>query len=162
MEIIRESQQLVALLRRWEALKGITLINWYYWFLWLLLTISTLFFISYRLVRVSFMKRTDPWRTMNIYICANTLYAKWDKVQWASYQIRKIAGCACAGNAGNLFSPPPRLFPRFLTPFEYSETDNLAQYNQTNILYISDSTRKWLTAAERLFDHKQICAASWD
>ena len=25
---------------------------------------------------------------------------------WASYQIRKIAGCACAGNAGNV-SPPP-------------------------------------------------------
>ena len=23
---------------------------------------------------------------------------------WASYQIRKIAGCACAGNAGNVFS----------------------------------------------------------
>ena len=26
----------------------------------------------------------------------------------ASYQIRKIAGCACAGNAGNVF-PPPRV-----------------------------------------------------
>ena len=25
---------------------------------------------------------------------------------WASYQIRKIVGCACAGNAGNV-SPPP-------------------------------------------------------
>ena len=24
-------------------------------------------------------------------------------IQWASYQIRKIAGCACAGNAGNVF-----------------------------------------------------------
>ena len=24
-------------------------------------------------------------------------------MQWASYQIRKIAGCACAGNAGNVF-----------------------------------------------------------
>ena len=23
--------------------------------------------------------------------------------QWVSYQIRKIAGCACAGNAGNVF-----------------------------------------------------------
>ena len=23
--------------------------------------------------------------------------------QWASYQIRNIAGCACAGNAGNVF-----------------------------------------------------------
>ena len=24
-------------------------------------------------------------------------------IAWASYQIRKIAGCACAGNAGNDF-----------------------------------------------------------
>ena len=24
-------------------------------------------------------------------------------IQWASYQICKIAGCACAGNAGNVF-----------------------------------------------------------
>ena len=29
---------------------------------------------------------------------------------WASYQIRQIAGCACAGNAGNVF--PRRRFPR--------------------------------------------------
>ena len=29
---------------------------------------------------------------------------------WASYQIRKIAGCACAGNAGNVF--PRRRFKR--------------------------------------------------
>ena len=29
---------------------------------------------------------------------------------WASYQIRKIAGCACAGNSGNVF--PRRLFQR--------------------------------------------------
>ena len=29
-------------------------------------------------------------------------------VVWASFQIRKIAGCACAGNAGNVF-PPPRV-----------------------------------------------------
>ena len=30
--------------------------------------------------------------------------------QWASYQIRKIAGCACAGNAGNV--SPRRQFQR--------------------------------------------------
>ena len=24
--------------------------------------------------------------------------------EWASYQIREIAGCACAGNSGNVFS----------------------------------------------------------
>ena len=33
-------------------------------------------------------------------------------VPWASYQIRKIAGCACAGNAGNVF--PRRRFQREL------------------------------------------------
>ena len=35
----------------------------------------------------------------------------WHKYNpWASYQIRKIAGCACAGNAGNVF--PRRRFQR--------------------------------------------------
>ena len=29
------------------------------------------------------------------------------KDPWASYQIRKIAGCAYAGNAGNVSPPPP-------------------------------------------------------
>ena len=33
-----------------------------------------------------------------------------DSGQWASYQIRKIAVCACAGNAGNVF--PHRRFRR--------------------------------------------------
>ena len=32
----------------------------------------------------------------------------WGRVTWASCQIRKIAGCACAGNAGNVF-PRQRL-----------------------------------------------------
>ena len=32
------------------------------------------------------------------------------RVAWASYQIREIAGCACAGNAGNVF--PCRRFQR--------------------------------------------------
>ena len=31
-------------------------------------------------------------------------------LEWASYQIRKIAGCACAGNAGSVF--PRRRFKR--------------------------------------------------
>ena len=29
-----------------------------------------------------------------------------NSVPWASYQIRKIADCACAGNAGNVSLPP--------------------------------------------------------
>ena len=33
----------------------------------------------------------------------------WGAQPWASYQIRKIAGCACAGNAGNVF---PRRWPQ--------------------------------------------------
>ena len=28
------------------------------------------------------------------------------KSWWASYQIRKIAGCTCTGNAGSVFPPP--------------------------------------------------------
>ena len=35
---------------------------------------------------------------------------KWKSPPWASYQIRKIAGCACTGNAGNVF--PRRRFQR--------------------------------------------------
>ena len=38
---------------------------------------------------------------------ANTNIGNYDS-QWASYQISKIAGCACAGNAGNVF--PRRQF----------------------------------------------------
>ena len=36
--------------------------------------------------------------TTAIWHCRNTF------CQWASYQIRKITGCACVGNAGNVFS----------------------------------------------------------
>ena len=32
----------------------------------------------------------------------------WVTISWASYKIDKIVGCACAGNAGNVF-PPPRV-----------------------------------------------------
>ena len=38
--------------------------------------------------------------------CYNSLCC----IPWASYQIRKIAGCACAGNAGNVF--PRRRFQK--------------------------------------------------
>ena len=40
----------------------------------------------------------------------DTIYATVQYLQWASYQIRKIAGYACAGNAGNVF--PRRWFQR--------------------------------------------------
>ena len=53
-----------------------------------------------------------------VYLCMGAVYKTWQEcscsidsanchvtsMAWASYQIRKIAGCACAGNAGN-FSP---------------------------------------------------------
>ena len=38
------------------------------------------------------------------------LKALWESRQLASYQIRKVVGCACAGNAGNLF--PATIFKR--------------------------------------------------
>ena len=34
------------------------------------------------------------------------VFGQFDSNPWASYQIRKIAGCARAGNAGNVFPPP--------------------------------------------------------
>ena len=40
----------------------------------------------------------------------DTSYVSLTVELWASYQIRKIAGCACAGNAGNIF--PRRRFQR--------------------------------------------------
>ena len=37
-------------------------------------------------------------------------------LEWASYQIRKIADCACAGNAGNVFpATPGQRFPTCIT-----------------------------------------------
>ena len=33
----------------------------------------------------------------------------WLSLQWASYQKRKISGCACATNAGNVFPATPRV-----------------------------------------------------
>ena len=43
---------------------------------------------------------------------ANKIIENWSGRAWASYQIRKIAGCVCAGNAGNVF--PRRRFQRKL------------------------------------------------
>ena len=40
----------------------------------------------------------------------STQFAFYNVLLWASYQIREIAGCACAGNAGNIF--PRRRFQR--------------------------------------------------
>ena len=45
-------------------------------------------------------------------VCWHCLITLWmdSLITWTSYQIRKIAGCACAGNAGNVF--PRRRFQR--------------------------------------------------
>ena len=48
-------------------------------------------------------------RSSDTYMCVSKLGHLWFR-QWASYQIPKIAGCACAGNAGNVF--PRRRFQR--------------------------------------------------
>ena len=43
--------------------------------------------------------------------------------QWASYQIRTIVGCACAGNAGNVFSRRRiQRKPRFSDPGMHHDT----------------------------------------
>ena len=48
-----------------------------------------------------------------IWITVHRKWVRWEYITmkyapWVSYQIRKIAGCACAGNAGNVF-PTRRL-----------------------------------------------------
>ena len=48
---------------------------------------------------------TDVWILVFEFACLSIYFET-----WASYQIRKIAGCACAGNAGNVF--PRRRFQR--------------------------------------------------
>ena len=45
-----------------------------------------------------------------VLITGCTSWHLWMVLLWASYQIRKIAGCACAGNAGNV--SPRRQFQR--------------------------------------------------
>ena len=49
------------------------------------------------------------WQNHYIDSCMRGTTTHWCP-QWASYQIRNIAGCACAGNAGNVF--PRRRFQR--------------------------------------------------
>ena len=53
------------------------------------------------------------WRygvTGSFVVCGHCQIVAVNTALWASYQIRKIAGCACAGNAGNVF--PRRRFQR--------------------------------------------------
>ena len=50
----------------------------------------------------------NKWRCVSLY--HHYQIRSVNVTQWASYQIRKIAGCACAGNAGNVF--PRRRFQR--------------------------------------------------
>ena len=52
-------------------------------------------------VLVSFPKKVYAWTCRGF-------TTRWCVSPWASYQIRKVAGCACAGNAGNVF-PTRRL-----------------------------------------------------
>ena len=51
-------------------------------------------------------QRASNAENVSIWWCHHEIMA----CSWASYQIRKIAGCACAGNAGNVF--PRRRFQR--------------------------------------------------
>ena len=57
---------------------------------------SGVFHVSHTIPDVicGFPKMISP---INMMQCART------GPVWASYQIRKVAGCACAGNAGNVF-----------------------------------------------------------
>ena len=52
------------------------------------------------------------WRPFGVglNVLIRTHFGGGEVAAWASYQIREIAGCACAGNAGNVF--PCRRFQR--------------------------------------------------
>ena len=53
------------------------------------------------MVAPGWLKFDDSFRPMKSSINPYIQYIDYVH-QWASYQIRKIAGCACAGNAGNV------------------------------------------------------------
>ena len=50
---------------------------------------------------------SELWKGSHCWILI-FVFKKASSPSWASYQIRKIAGCACVGNAGNVF--PRRRF----------------------------------------------------
>ena len=43
----------------------------------------------------------QPWLALRV--IGSRFTCNTNGLPWASYQIRKIAGCACAGNAGNVY-----------------------------------------------------------
>ena len=57
-----------------------------------------------------FISINSLWASDVIWRCKTLLsvmvFGQFNSNPWACYQIRKIAGCACAGNAGNVFPPP--------------------------------------------------------
>ena len=80
-----------------------------YWCISLLIIIDRKLIVTHKLLThcplndlADILLMIQPW--FRQWLCSES----WD--QWASYQIRKIAGCACAGNAGNVF--PRRRFHR--------------------------------------------------
>ena len=56
---------------------------------------------------------------------------------WASYQIRKIAGCACAGNAGNVF--PRRRYQR------KTQVSDPGMHHGTCVTHVPWCMSGWLT-----------------
>ena len=47
----------------------------------------------------------DVWNSW-LMLLVKVSKVSWNQVSWASYQMRNIAGCACSGNAGNVFPAP--------------------------------------------------------
>ena len=50
-----------------------------------------------------FISHTIIWLFVCIFIVVCMVGCHMGDTSWASHQIRKVAGCACAGNAGNVF-----------------------------------------------------------
>ena len=78
------------------------------------LTICQHWFRKWRRARQATSHCLNYWRpSPQMHRCVTRLegiHVGFRSTTWASYQIRKIAGCACAGNAGNV--PPRRRLQR--------------------------------------------------
>ena len=66
---------------------------------------SIVIMLNHRMVQRTSVKALPYFGVYNV-----SLAQEVGALPWTSYQIRKIAGCACAGNAGNVF--PRRRFQR--------------------------------------------------
>ena len=87
------------------------------------------------------------------YFNLNLKVASWRTDPWASYQIRKTAGCACAGNAENAFSTTDFKGNSELTHVPWCMSGSLTRAGGENVPGIPDAcaTRNFTYLARSLW-----------